>query len=252
MSNSDMNNKINIVNSDVGSVHVNYHAENKGGVDLLHVGVLGFFIDLICYIIGTSKEKKEERYFKHKTYNPEKGTYYDSKCRERLYSDDSLVFTRRNSYGETEIEYQNGVVRNLAHEKCDSAPGTVTRLAGYEFHNRNHFFKTAIGYRYKDRRNGKIYVIRNLQYEKNYFNFYMDVETGKLVRPTDGQLRIEKEAKQQNKQSFDNEYFSLVMNYYNSHINDSELYRFYRNDNNSVEYFDKTIHSIARRRRDLV
>ena len=190
MNSSNMNSNINIVDSEVGKVNVNYSVE-KRGFDFLHIGILGILIDIICYYIGVGKEKKERRHLKNKSYNPEKGTYLDAQCRERLYSDDSLVFTHRNSFGEMEIEYQNGVKRNLSQEKYNKEPGTVTRIAGYDIHNKNHYFKTAIGYRYKDRKNGKIYVIRLLKYNNESFHFYMDVDNGKLVRPTDGQLELE-------------------------------------------------------------
>ena len=245
----DMSNKINIVDSEVGSVNVNYRAENKSGFDFLHVGIIGIFIDIVCYIIGSGKNKREERYFKQKTYNPQKGTYLDSKCRERLYSDDSFVFTRRNRFGETEIEYQNGVVRNLAQEKYNKAPGSVTQLAGYDPYNKNHYFTTAIGYRYKDRKTGQVYVVRNMKYNHDSFLFYLDVQTGKLVRPTDSQLRMENEAKRQNKEYYNEEYFKRVIDYFNNNIKNLSVDLFYRNKDNSVEYSEQTIQHVVSIRR---
>ena len=219
--------------------------------DFLPVIIINWIIDHTIGLFYSSKEKKEELYFKQKTYNSEKGTYYDSKCRERRYLDDSFVFTRRNSLGEIEIEYQDGTKRNLSQEKYDKEPGSVTRLAGYDVHNKSHYLKTAIGHRFKDRKNGKIYVIRYLKYNNNYFNFYLDVETGKLVRPTDGQIKLEKGAKENNKEYYTEEDFIKIIEYFNSRIDDSRIYKLYRNEDNSVEYSDETINHIIKIRRDL-
>ena len=247
MNSSNMNNKINIIDSEVGDVNINYHTESNG-FDFLHVGILGILIDVICYCIGINKEKKERRHLKAKSYNPQKGTYLDAQCRERLYSDDSLVFTHRNSFGEIEVEYQNGVKRNLSQEKYDKEPGTVTRLAGYDVHNKNHYFKTAIGNRYKDRRNGKIYVIRLLKYNDESFHFYMDVNNGKLIRPTDGQLKIEKKARECNKKYYTNEEFKNIMECFNSRIDDSDAVVLYRNRDNSTEVTEKYIEQTVKYR----
>lgn len=250
-SSSDINNRVSISNSDVGNVNVNIHNESKG-FDFLHVGIIGILIDVVCYIVGSSKQKKEEKYFKQKTYNPERGTYYDSKCVERLYSDDSIVYRRRNVYGEMEIEYQNGVKRNLAQEKYNAQPGTVTRLAGYKCYNKDHFFITAIGHRYEDRATQKVYVIRNLKYNNKQFLFYMDVETGLLIRPTDGQLEIEKEAKKQNKEYFTNDYFKKMIEYFNNKRNTSRIEWLYRNGENDTEYSPENIKNIVKHRKENV
>lgn len=240
MNSSNMNNKINIIDSEVGDVNINCHTESNG-FDFLHIGILGILIDIICYKIGVNKEKKERRHLKVRSYNPEKGTYLDAQCRERLYSDDSLVFTHRNSFGETEIEYQNGIKRNLSQEKYDREPGTVTKLAGYDIHNKNHYFTTAIGYRYKDRSNGKIYVIRLIKYNNEQFHFYMDVDNGRLIRPTDGQLKLEKKAKECNKKYYTNEDFNKIIQYFNSKIDDTDAVTLYRNRENSSEITEKYI-----------
>lgn len=125
-------------------------------------------------MIGKAREINERQYFKKRTQDPKYGTYLDQYCNTRLISDDSLVFIRRNVYGEIEMDYENGRHRNLSQEEYDSRPGTVTQLAGYYYHNKNHYFCTAIGFRYKDRTTGDIYVIRQIKTDKRIAK--LDVE----------------------------------------------------------------------------
>ena len=223
------------------------------GPDFLHVGVLGILIDIICYFKGRSLEKKETKYFKKKTYDPQKGTYLDQYCRERLYTDDSYVYRYRNAHEEMVVSYQNGTEINLTQEKYNKEPGTVIRLTGYDYHNKSHYFKQAIGFRYKDRLNGKTYVVRRLKYDNMSFLFYMDVSDGLIVRPTDGQLKIEKEAKRNNKRNYSQEEFNNIIKYFNNNINSSRVELLFRNNDNASDIADKEdiIMRCANYRKDL-
>lgn len=226
---------------------------NNNAPDFLHIGVLGILIDIICYLKGRRLEKKEAKYFKRKTYNPQKGTYLDPYCRERLYSDDSLVYRYKNGYGENIVSYQNGTEINLTQKEYDEIPGTVTKLTGYDYHNKSHFFKQAIGFRYKDRANGKIYVVRRLEYENIPFLFYMDVNNGMIIRPTDGQIKIEQEAKRNNKRNYSQDEFNAIIEYFNDSINNSRAELLFRNSDNAsdINNNEDVIRRCASYRKDL-
>lgn len=226
---------------------------NNNAPDFLHIGVLGVLIDIICYFKGRRLERKETKYFKQKTYDSQKGTYLDQYCRERLYSDDSLVYRYRNAHEEMMVSYQDGTEINLTQEKYNNAPGSVTRLTGYDYHNKSHFFNQAIGFRYKDRQNGKVYVVRRLKYENMSFLFYMDTNNGMIIRPTDGQLRIEEEAKRKNKRNYSQEEFNIIIKYFNDHINNSRIELLYRNNDNASDIIDNegVIMRCANYRKDL-
>ena len=206
-----------------------------------HVGIINILLDFIGGFIGFGLERKERKESKKRTYDPETETYIDQYGARRLYSNDSYVQINRNEFGETVIRYQNGVIRNLDQEEYDKAPGTVTRLTGYAHNEKAQYFKSAIGYRYKDRKTNEIYVIRFLKYKDGYFNFYMNASNGLIVRPTDGQLKMENEAKKRGLMYHTKEEFDEMIEYFNNNINDFDISLFYRNKNNSADYSDESI-----------
>ena len=213
------------------------------------VGIISFLLDIIGYFIGCGSEKRERNKSKKRTYNPQTGTYIDQYGATRLYSDNSYVQINRNEFDEIVVRYQNGKVRNLDQEKYDKAPGTVTRLTGYSNHERAQYFKSAIGYRYRDRKTNEIYVIRFLEYENNYYLFYMNVSNGLIVRPTDGQLKMESEAKKRNLEYYTKEDFDKMIKYFNDNINNFDTSFFFRNKNNSTDYSEENIKRNLKHRR---
>ena len=209
--------------------------------ELHGIGMFSFLFHGLASLFGSGLSIRERNYYKNITKDVESGTYLDQYGARRLIKDDSFVQINRNHLGETEIRYQNGVVRNLAQEKYDATPGTVTQLAGYARHERSLFFKEAIGERFKDRATGDIYVIRVLEYNKKRFHFYMNVNNALLVRPTDGQCKLEMEARKKNKKYYtDNDFREMIM-YFNNHINNFDKATFYRNENESCDLDDNSI-----------
>ena len=209
--------------------------------ELHGIGMFGFLAHVVASLFGKSLERGERNYYKEITKDVESGTYLDQYGARRLIKDNSFVQINRNHLGETEIRYQNGVVRNLAQEKYDATPGTVTQLAGYARRERSLFFKEAIGERFKDRTTGDIYVIRVLEYNDERFHFYMDVNSALLIRPTDGQCRLEMEAKRKNKKYYTDDDFREMIIFFNNHINRIDKAAFYRNGDESCDLDDNNI-----------
>ena len=200
------------------------------------VGIVSILLDTIGYFIGCGSERRERRKSKKRTYDPRTGMYIDQYGATRLYSDDSYVQVNRNEFGEIVIRYQDGTIRNLNQEEYDKAPGTVTKLAGYSHHEKAQYFRSAIGHRYKDRKTGDVYVIRRLKYNDDFYNFYMNASTGIIIRPTDGQVRIENEARKRNFRYNSDEDYNKMIDYFNNNIDDFDKSSFYRNQNNTVDY----------------
>ena len=63
----------------------------------------------------------------------------------------------------------------------------------------------------------------------------MNIKDGMIVRPTDGQYKIEEEAKKRNKKYYTKTDFDKMVAYLNSHINKFDLSTFYRNEFETVD-----------------
>ena len=209
------------------------------------VGLFSFIVHGIASLFGIGLEKRERNYYKNITQDVESGTYLDQYGTRRLIKDNSFVQINRNNLGEIEVRYQNGKVRNLTQEKYDTTPGTVTQLAGYARRERAQFFKEAVGERFKDRTTGNIYVIRRLEYDNKSFRFYMDVNSALLIRPTDGQLKLETEAKRKGKKYYTDDDFKTMIAYFNSHINNFDKAMFYRNSEETCDLDEYNISFIS-------
>lgn len=91
----------------------------------------------------------------------------------------------------------NEIIRNFSQEdreKTERESLQEANINGYTVHRieekfNDHFHDECRGVRYKDIKTGAVYVLRRV----NGKNFYMDINTGLLVRPTDKQLAFEKQ-----------------------------------------------------------
>lgn len=216
-------------------------------------GLFSIVVNLFRYIFISQSERKTNEELKKSTFDPETNTYLDSRCVRRKIEDNSYLFKSRNAYGEIVVRYEDGTIENLTQKKYDNAPGTVTQLTGWANHEKAHYYTKAIGYRYKDRVSGDIYVIRNFEINNEMFMFYMDAENANIIRPTDGQIKLEEEAKKQGKHYYDEAFFNnLIAELNNREI--SYLFKddkaiFFRNDQNSIDFSDSLIAKIVYHRK---
>ena len=148
--------------------------------------------------IKTNIENKERR---QKAIINKKDTYFDEKGCERLISNDIKVMKatlwKDSVYGK-EGDYvlkcvdSDRIIRNYTKEERDKTEiesflkakkdgKTVYKLGTWMD---DHCKSKIQGYRYKDFNLGTIYVIRTF----NGVKFYMDINTGQIVRETDGEL----------------------------------------------------------------
>lgn len=217
----------------------------------LPVVILDWFVNSVGNFIGRVNEAKEREYYKQRTYDPETGTYIDQYATTRSIKDNSYVRISRNAYGETEVKYSDGTIRNLKQEENDKKPGSVTELTGYSSNDHAVYMKEAIGKRYKDRKNGRIYVIRNLEYNNNWFSFFVSIDDGSIVRPTDGQYELERRAKENGKVYYTDQDFLIMKKYFDDHRCFNFPEQLFRNKNNSVDYEESSISYILRIRKEI-
>jgi hypothetical protein len=217
----------------------------------LPVVVLEWLFNGIGNFVGRVDEAKEREYYKQRSYDPETETYTDQYGTTRFIKDNSYVRISRNVYGETEVKYANGIVRNLKQEENDKKSGSVTKLTGYSSNDHAVYMREAIGSRYKDRKNGKIYVIRSLEYNNNWFNFFVDINDGSIVRPTDGQYELERRAKENGKVYYTDQDFLIMKKYFDDHRCFNFPEQLFRNKNNSTDYEESSISYILRIRKEI-
>lgn len=204
----------------------------------------GFLIFFLIYSfifkIGVKHEYKiNNQECMKRTYNKNRGTYIDYYgCERKL--DGEPCFTSRTIYGDIIQQNKYGdIIRNFDEEKrLSKIDGSVIELTGYSVSDSGRRRYEADGCRYKDKKNGKIYCVRSVQYDKyKYALFYMDVNDGKLIRPSDTQLKIDKELMENGKSYLTNEeYRKIIEKENNKFRNPKYPIEFYRNNEVSKDY----------------
>ena len=161
---------------------------------LLYTAIVS--IGALAYKANRSKENKENKIkFRH----PDGLTYVDITGRSRLLSTDEIVFYTYDNNGDYVLKNISGhVYRNFSEEKridkqkqkkeealerCDT-----TYCIDDNDHRKDWNCK---GKRFKDFKTGDVYVIRCI----NYTYWYLNIETGMIVRKTDWQLKHDEEMK---------------------------------------------------------
>ncbi len=153
-----------------------------------------FLIILIGSILTKISNTIHDNIYKKRNDYPDTDLYKAHDCNLRDKTTNELRFMTRKD-GDLVTETLGGkVVRNLSEEqrkkeyeylKEHHAPGeTVYRLKSkyYDFENRVH------GQQFKDLITGKIYVERWVSTGKRSVQYYMDIQTLNIIRPTDGWL----------------------------------------------------------------
>lgn len=152
-------------------------------------------IGALFHQINETNKNKEN---KTKYIHPNGLTYIDHKGYSRLVSNDELVFYN-NKNGDYVLENANGYVyKNFSEEKRIKKLEENTRTARENNettyciddneHKHDWFCK---GKRFKDFETGKIYIIRCI----NYKYYYMDIDTGMVIRKTDWQIKEDERKK---------------------------------------------------------
>lgn len=149
------------------------------------------FVIIIVYSTGSIVERKNNydssKNFKNKITN----TYIDSKGGIRDCKTNQPLFHSFNEKGEKIFENMSGkeiVNISQAHNEANRKEAINSKYkTTYNIYNpytANDSMKKCIGYFYKDLKNNRIYTTRLI----NNYIFYMDVETGLLVRLCDEEL----------------------------------------------------------------
>jgi hypothetical protein len=179
-------------------------------------GLFGFLYT--AFTLGTKavmsiKENIENENYRQDAIQKNEYTYIDSKgnaCstkngRKVMYANEYLH--GYNNLPDKVLKYvdTDEIIRNFSQEdrnktetyyynEAKKLNRTAYRIGGKYDKYCNVGDGKPKGYRYKDMSTNAIYVIRQF----NNMRFYMDINTGLLVRKTDGQLKLDEERKNQN------------------------------------------------------
>lgn len=158
--------------------------------------IYSLFTSIGCAIYKR-KEYEENQENKVKYRHPDGLTYVDTKGRSRLVSNDEVVFyTWQN--GDYVLERMNGsIIKNFSLEKRKNQINENLQKAlannetTYCIDENNHEKERCKGKRFKDLKTGETYVIRRLKYTY----WYLNIDTGMIVRKTDWQLKYDEYSK---------------------------------------------------------
>lgn len=137
------------------------------------------------------KDYKRNEENKKKYYSPETNTYIDCKGISRDIKTNEPMRSWINHNGEVVVIDKNGrEVRNLTNERFEKqyieGKNKGLKAVPYGLDKHDDIIREKVcGQRYKDTTSGKLYVVRLL----DGHSYYMDIETGYLVSPSDYELR---------------------------------------------------------------
>jgi len=142
-------------------------------------------------LIDKCKKIKRNKHCKFKYKNVDNLTYTDIQGKTRLLSDDKLVFYITNSNGEYILEDINGnLIKNFSKENEDKSLNELKEISIFAQNstycidkNTHKYDRIKKGKRFKDFETGEIYIVRCI----NYKYYFMNINTGLLVRETDWQ-----------------------------------------------------------------
>lgn len=160
--------------------------------------MFGIFYMLYSAVIGTVAKIDEgidnnNRRYKAKAINDD--TYYDHKNQLRLTANDRLVSIKTVNHDQVIVDTFNGkIYKNISKEREDKKKEeamkdgkTVIYITKREWGKNNYqnqlWYKAGALPRYKDIKTGAYYI--NILI--NGLWFYMDVNTGRLIRLVDGE-----------------------------------------------------------------
>ena len=145
----------------------------------------------IGVIINKFKKEKENKDCKILYRNIDNLTYTDREGKTRLLSDDSLVFYVLKKKGEYILEDATGkTIYNFSNSKREKKikknkeEAVLNKKSTYCIDDNSHKYDwIKKGKRFKDLETGNIYIIRYI----NHKFYFMDINTGFLIRETDWQ-----------------------------------------------------------------
>lgn len=191
------------------------------------------FVSAGC-VVHKHNEYKENQENKIKYRHPDGLTYVDTKGQSRLISNDEIVFyTWKN--GDYVLERMNGIViKNFSAEKRhkqveeNEKKAIAHKETTYCIDENTHEKERCKGKRFKDFATGDIYVIRCL----NYTYWYLNIDTGMIVRKTDWQLKHDEKSKNSpafchNPEQYDRMWHVDVDKINNRQLNKENLWEFY-------------------------
>lgn len=138
-----------------------------------------------CEDVKSFKETKDEK----------TGTYYDRDCHTRLISNGDRAMFMRDPVTNDSVLYslkEHKVVRNFSEEKRQEklkqikADGSATVVKWDEHYGTLSRKDGCWGHRYYDVTSDKFVVMRRIK----LYDYYMDMDTGMLIRPSDEWVNI--------------------------------------------------------------
>lgn len=140
----------------------------------------------------TIKENIENDYRRVNNVSPDGITYTDAKGRSRIVENNEIAIYGTIKGGDFCILDAKGrIYKNFTQEKKDKIrdkyykKAIENNLSTYCLGDDEHRFEDRAGKRFKDMKTGRIYLIRCV----NFKYYYVDFETGEIVRKTDYQQK---------------------------------------------------------------
>ena len=177
------------------------------------------------------------------------GTYIDSRGQDRDLITNKVVYSTELPNGDIVFKDKHGNITSNVSENIRNAnkeesifKGKTTYKCGEDFHDMT---KKCCGEYFKDLYNNKVYVIRKVK----DLCFYMDSESGLLIRLTDSESKIQKLLKENNCNYKSNSEIDNIISEFNNIQNEirgcESKYSFFHNYEIGYEYTDDMIERIV-------
>lgn len=144
----------------------------------------------------TIKENAENDYRRVNNVSPDGVTYTDAKGRTRIVENNEIAVYGTVKGGDfCIIDGKGRIYKNFTQEKKDKIrdryykKAIENNLSTYCLGDDEHRFEDKKGKRFKDMKTERIYLIRRI----NFKCYYVDFETGEIVRKTDSQQKKDDE-----------------------------------------------------------
>lgn len=193
------------------------------------MGMFGFFYSLI--IGGTYVGNEVYSVIKDKKLRETKGNkefnyYVDSKGKTRSLTTNRIITMDIDPYTKDVVNYDcrtGDIDYNISAAEREIAKSKAIKnnKSVYMYNKDNHYQDRIRGVRYVDIKTGRLVVVR----VKFPYTFYMDAETGKLIRRADIDFENEKFVSNNNKDFFSiNNPYDIILKFNNELNNETAEY----------------------------